>query len=51
MRPYGKDTFEDPLDGPYPTKQTKWVGNKKRPALKRKMRSRKKIERQMEIDW
>ncbi len=44
MRPYmppGRAT-EDPLDGPHPTRKSRWAGAKRRPALRRKMRGHKK---------
>jgi len=44
MRPYmppGRAT-EDPMDGPYPTRRSRWAGRKRRAALRRKMRSHKK---------
>jgi len=44
MKPYiavGRLT-EDPLDGPYPARRSRWAGRKRRPALKRKMRAHKK---------
>lgn len=52
MRPYmpeGRLT-EDPMDGPYPTTKTKWVGAKKRKALRRKMRGNKKGARRFTIN-
>lgn len=48
MQPYmplGRLT-EDPLDGPFPTRKTKWAGAKRRAAKKRKSRSHKKGARQ-----
>lgn len=46
MRPYMPRQFEDPQDGPHPTRQTKWKGVKKRPAAKRRARKQKKGARQ-----
>lgn len=37
---------EDPLDGPHPTRQTKWQGKKRRAATKRRARVHKKGARQ-----
>ncbi len=45
MKAYVKRQFEDPIDGPYPTRKSKWMGSKRRRALKRKMRGMKKTAR------
>jgi hypothetical protein len=50
MQPYmsPRKLTEDPLDGPHPTRQTKWAGKKRRPAAKRRARIHKKGARQHE---
>jgi len=48
MKPYmpqGRLT-EDPLDGPYPSRRSRWLGVKRRRTLRRKMRGHKKGARQ-----
>ncbi len=46
MKPYIVRQFEDPIDGPDPTKSTKYLGSKRRPSKKRKARVLKKGVRQ-----